>query len=1046
MKNKIIAFFSIILLILTLTTTFLLTPSGLKTSGEIAKSLLPGKLNYSNISGTLTGRITLRSLQYNTDKFNIQIKKLTIEGDPFKVITKDFYIKKILIEGVIVKIKKTQGNTNLKVAIKDSLQRELKSNVWIGKIEVSNALVIFSNQKINIKSLNGNIHLSKNSKSINLSGITLHKYQGRFSIKSQGGRNNSKYKININNKQLTLNTLIKANQKNLNININYNNNKHGSLIYRGKYNYQSEELSSKLKAISIRLSSILPEAGYINHAKVTGEYSFKKNHMKLYCALSNNKNYFIIHYKSEPHELITSWRIGANNIQSIYKPINGNIYSTGKISYVNNLLKSQGQLKSTSFLYGIKRIQLNNINTSWKISSSNKIASTIKLTANRISLAKINLHKTVLRIYGRPINFQTSVDTTTNHIVIKLNSITELKQGSYLTTLLDSHIKFPDTYIFNIKNHKPIKFNPRDSSTQVSFCASHKKSFTCANISTKNYQWKADLEAKRFPLAAILDIVKIKNKSSNSINLNLKASGINSSLKTFNSTILLSKGETLLTSPQLDAKLKITSGEANINLLKKTILANASIQLINKDYVKSSLEYNLSNRKSHINNLKISALINSIKPYIIRTNNLVFYSGGIRANYQGFKNHVIGKIALKDFSFSIPLTGSKITNLSGTILSKIKSASIEAKAYFGKDLLNITGNYNPSPTKRILKLNLDGEHINAINTMKYHITLSPKLHIEVVNNTINTTGSIYLNKARLSDNFDHKSIQAPYADIVFKNKKLTKYIFNNNINIKLSKDIYINTFGLSGLITGDLNITSRNSTPTIASGSLKLIKGTYKAYGVNLKAKKNSALIFNHSTLTNPTLSLSAFKTITTTSGLSNASPSTILIGVNVRGELHSPKISLFSIPSTLSQTDMLSYLLLGYSLENSNSEDNRSNNNLFYALQLAGTGLGGESFSGINTLLKKNLGIDYLGLETPEDTDALGNTVFRSSESNLAISKYINKNLLIKYSQYNNTLLAKLNLSKKFYLQVSNSSSSILNPYSSNMAMGIDLFYNDDI
>ncbi len=1049
MKNKVIALLSIFILVIILLITFLLTPRGINASGEIAKKIVPGKLNYRKISGTMSGKITLRMLNYKNATLTIKANKTIIKANPLKLITGKIDVTHIHIDGAIIKIKSSGKKFNLKKIIKELVKISLPNNISVKKIIIKDTTILYKNRKIHIKILTGKINLDGKNNSISLSGLTSGKDQSKIRIESKKIKHSYVYKININSMKSNLRSLIKKTNKSITINLNYHNKKHGSLIYIGRYDDRKQEITSSLKARSIKLGNLIPDTGYLRKVKINAMYSIKKNHVEISASGENRGNSITAYYKSMSNYSAAKWSIKATRIQSMYSSIAGNITTNGTIIYKNKTLQSKGKIKSSKFVYKKSGVIVNNIDSNWDINSSQKTDSNLDIEADRITLQKLKLHKMKLEIHGNTRNFDTQFKTKARHILIQLISNTSLKNGIYQTSLRNSHLLTPSRNKFNVYTKHPILYNPKNTTTKISICTSNKNSRACANISMIKNKWSAKIKANEFPLSIFLDLANIKNTSSNLVKLNLTSSGSRSSLKTLNSTISLSAGETSLLTSQIDTKLKIHNANTKINLIRKTLFTKTFISLVNKDYVKSSLNYSLD-KGNPIKSLNIDALIHNIKPYITRINNIHIHSGSILAAYHyqppSSDNKIKGKLLLKNISLSIPKYGSNITDISGSILSNKDSNLIKLKAYFGKNPININGGYFPEKSKQKIIINITGKNIQAINNAFYSFTLSPKLQITIMKNNIYTSGDIYLNKGDIKYQFQHESITPPYDAIVFSNNARSTYLFNTNINLKLSNDIHINAYGLNGFMTGKLIINSKNSGPLLATGSLNLIKGTFKAYGVNLKARKNSSLIFNNSMIYKPSLSLSAYKIINSSSGISNENYNNITIGVNVKGPVDRPIISLFSIPSTLSQTDMLSYLLLGYSLENTNSDDNQRNNNLFYALQIAGTGLGGEDFTGINSILKKSIGIDYIGLESPEDTDALGNKVFRSSESNLTIAKRINRNLLISYSQYNNTLLAKLNLSKKIYLQISNSSSSIQNLYSTSTAMGIDLYYSQDI
>ncbi len=113
---------------------------------------------------------------------------------------------------------------------------------------------------------------------------------------------------------------------------------------------------------------------------------------------------------------------------------------------------------------------------------------------------------------------------------------------------------------------------------------------------------------------------------------------------------------------------------------------------------------------------------------------------------------------------------------------------------------------------------------------------------------------------------------------------------------------------------------------------------------------------------------------------------------VNLRGSFRHPKFSFFSIPTTLSQADILSYLVLGYASENTSS------NNLAILLDVAG-GLGGKGtgIGGAISEIKQGLGLTELGVESKQVINAVDQPI--NQQTSFVIGKQLTKNIYIRYS-----------------------------------------------
>jgi translocation and assembly module TamB len=176
--------------------------------------------------------------------------------------------------------------------------------------------------------------------------------------------------------------------------------------------------------------------------------------------------------------------------------------------------------------------------------------------------------------------------------------------------------------------------------------------------------------------------------------------------------------------------------------------------------------------------------------------------------------------------------------------------------------------------------------------------------------------------------------------------------------------VSIDTYGLTGRITGRLE--TRTDTADIArgTGELNIAEGKYLAFGRKLDIERGR-LIFNNGPLADPGIDIRA----------SRQFPD-IEAGANVRGTLRAPRLTLFSDP-TIPQSQILSLLIAGGSLESVQSaETGKSSNPL--AVQ------GGA-------ILAQQLG-GYVGLEDVSLESSLDN------ETSLVLGKYLSPRLYVSY------------------------------------------------
>lgn len=90
----------IIIFLIFLSVAFLLTPSGLKLSVDLASYFSHGKFTYQKISGVIIGPIELDNIKYITNDKTIFIKKLALNWQPLDLLKYQFYISKLNIDSL----------------------------------------------------------------------------------------------------------------------------------------------------------------------------------------------------------------------------------------------------------------------------------------------------------------------------------------------------------------------------------------------------------------------------------------------------------------------------------------------------------------------------------------------------------------------------------------------------------------------------------------------------------------------------------------------------------------------------------------------------------------------------------------------------------------------------------------------------------------------------------------------------------------------------------------------------------------------------------
>ncbi len=370
-----------------------------------------------------------------------------------------------------------------------------------------------------------------------------------------------------------------------------------------------------------------------------------------------------------------------------------------------------------------------------------------------------------------------------------------------------------------------------------------------------------------------------------------------------------------------------------------------------------------------------------------------------------------------DFDFSkgsiaFPAQGVTVEDIALRIRSDGKQENIlnfEGGARSGPGTLHARGLFRPGRSHDWhLELDVTGKRFLAMNTPEYHVLVSPDLTLSVGHEKANISGVVTIPEAVLKPKSFSGAVHPSRDAIVVSGEETGQggFAVHSNVRIQLGDYVRFDGFGLKGFITGQIQVIDVPGQLTSGTGELGIREGTFRAYGQNLIIERGR-LVFVGGPIDTPGLDIRAIRKV-----------EDVTVGFNVSGDIIEPRLNIFSDPA-MSDTEALSYLLLGRPLER--DETGKDNELSGAALAL---GVGGASLFGKK--LGEGLGIDEVGIETESGT----------GELQLKMGTYLSPKLYVGYSrslaEQLNIYMVRYRLSKR--LTVSGESSS--------EAVGGDLLY----
>ena len=180
---------------------------------------------------------------------------------------------------------------------------------------------------------------------------------------------------------------------------------------------------------------------------------------------------------------------------------------------------------------------------------------------------------------------------------------------------------------------------------------------------------------------------------------------------------------------------------------------------------------------------------------------------------------------------------------------------------------------------------------------------------------------------------------------------------NIDLEADLGDDFNLKGKGLDAQLAGSVRIRVADRRPPRVNGSIRVVSGTYAAYGQKLAIERG--VINFTGAYDNPGLNILAVRRRPEGEALSETN---VEAGVEVRGTALTPQAKLVSTP-TVSDSDKLAWLVLGHGI------DNTAGNDMALLSTAAGALFGGAG----QGKLANALGVDELGVGQAAGTSTAG-------------------------------------------------------------------------
>ncbi|MGA7801242.1 MAG: translocation/assembly module TamB domain-containing protein, partial [Gammaproteobacteria bacterium] len=342
-----------------------------------------------------------------------------------------------------------------------------------------------------------------------------------------------------------------------------------------------------------------------------------------------------------------------------------------------------------------------------------------------------------------------------------------------------------------------------------------------------------------------------------------------------------------------------------------------------------------------------------------------------------------GTADLNNGAFDVLPLGVKVRQVSLTARADPDGRlQFRGQAQSGKGMVKIDGSGDIASAEHWqTELHLVGQDFEAANTSDARVWVSPDLTLRMRPGHIDVQGQVTVPEAKIHPTQIASGTVGVSPDVVIvsEGKPVTAapgWEVATRVRLILGDKVNFQGFGLTGQLTGDLQVIDQPGAVTIGRGQLAINNGTYRAYGQDLSIQRGQFL-FAGGPIDDPGIDVRAVRQI----GSATAASGAVTAGVQVSGTAKNPQLTLFSSPS-MSQSETLSYLLTGHGLNSASASEGQ-------LLMAAASTLGIKGGNFLADSIGQLFGLQEARIES-------GSTLQQSS---LVLGKYLSPDLYVSYS-----------------------------------------------
>ncbi len=948
-KKMLYSFLVFVMALILIVYLCLTTTVGNQILFNIAKISLPGKITLQQLQGNLHSGLHLKQLSYKTKTLSLSLDELHGSIKITALLNKTIAIKNLTIKQLHISQAKTMRKSDKKKAASTFLPFHL----LIQQTQLIDSLYQYGKQRWSLQQLNIDSTLPLKDDVI----LTELKWQN----------------LNLQTTDLTPLT-----------------SKYGQAAIKTQGKLHKKNIKMQLQ----QLSGQWQDQVFSGH----GSIAINNNTWNLQDIIIKAGNAYLSLSGNIGKKWQLAWDANIPNLANFLPKTKGQIKSQGSLTGKRASPQISTSLSVNNL--ALKHIQIAKLTMEVQ---PNQITS---ITGNNIMLAQWQLDNLHINIkqHNKQHTAQLSVQTPTSNLEVLLSGTEQPQQWPIWLKKFTFSSKEYGTWKLN----KTARFLASKHDIKLNrFCLkNNNQASICAQAYWKpEEKWRTHIQAHAVPLES-LPIKKQQDiQLDGNVSLDIKLSQILDQL-TGHFAISLSQGNIRSAFIEEESRLNWQSGNWQGKVDKEGLSSHFNLTITDDSAISGTLnlpklsslatDINKQAIQSHIQaNITQLAFIHLIFPDIQKA------KGHLSANWQMTGTvglpEIKGDAKLTQASCHLPKAGITLDNIDVNISSPtFKQVNYVGSMRANQGTLNIQGNTSLSTAGFTTKLHLTGKNALILDNTIAKLTIDPDLQLTMKNNHIDLTGDIHLPMAIITPK-DFSNGVTLSDDVVFASdidEARPKTHFSSQVTLTLGEHVFLNYLGLSAHLGGHISLYESSSKITTAIGELYVANGFYNAYNQKLNISQGQ-LMFTGGPVTNPGVNIKASKEVNTLaqSSASNANYTSnrAIVGISITGTLKKPQLDFFSDPPGLSQSQILSNLALGASLDDSKGREKE------LTKALSSSNISKSQAAMLKEQLQYSLGLDELNVTSGDVYDANKNSMVQNTS--LTLGKMLSPRLYMSYS-----------------------------------------------